>query len=213
MLTLKQRDLLHFIDDTLSTTGIAPSFDEMRDAMGLASKSGVNRLLTGLTERGFVRRIANRSRALEVVRRSFDQEPMPLPRQPVNLASTASVPLFRSGVDAVDYAAGGDIGTVDIPSALIGGGEHFVAIMPDRSMLPRGILAGDKVLFRRVGMLDEDDIGLLALRNGQLCIRSVTQEGALVRLQAADADVRTRWVEKDQVILAGVIAGIVRIYG
>jgi repressor LexA len=212
MLTLKQRDLLQFIDLTICETGIAPTFDEMRDALGLASKSGINRLLSGLTERGFVRRIANRSRALEVVRRSFDQEPQPLPKRPINLSSTACLPLLRSGLDAAQYAAGVDVGTVAIPAALIGGGEHFVAIMPDRSMAPRGIIAGDKVLFRRVERLDEDDVGLVALANGQICIRSVTQEGALLRLQAADVSLPTRWVAKEQVTLAGVIAGVVRIY-
>ncbi|OYZ89604.1 MAG: hypothetical protein B7Y00_01250 [Sphingomonadales bacterium 17-56-6] len=212
MLTLKQRDLLHYIDVTLSETGIAPSFEEMKEALGLSSKSGVQRLLTGLTERGFVRRLANRSRALEVIRHSLDQRPNPEPAQSLNLGSTISVPLLRSGADVADYCQGRDIAMAAVPAVLVGAGEHFAAIMPDRSMLPNGILAGDRVLFRKVEQVDDHAVGLLALANGQVCIRSVSKDGSNLRLDAGDASIPTRWIEHSQVVIAGAIAGVVRVY-
>src|SRR5688500_15179346 len=157
MLTAKQRELLHYIDGRLKQSGISPSFDEMREALDLKSKSGVHRLISALEERGFIRRLPNRARALEVVK--LPETSMPaMPSNVVQLRPS----LPPAANDSVDIPLHGRIAagtpiealqgteTFSVPAALLGPGEHYALEVSGDSMVEEGILDGDFALIRKV---------------------------------------------------------------
>src|SRR5262245_45939698 len=151
MLTAKQHQLLNFINDRLSKTGVSPSFDEMREALDLKSKSGVHRLISALEERQFIRRLPNRARALEVVRMPDVATPAAAPRAVVPAAAndTIEIPLHgRIAAGTPIEALQGTDGFA-VPAALLGPGEHYALEVSGDSMVEEGILDGDFALIRK----------------------------------------------------------------
>src|SRR5437868_8489173 len=174
MLTRKQHELLLYIDQRLSETGISPSFEEMKEALDLKSKSGVHRLISALVERGFIRRLPNRARALEVLK-------MPAANQPA--AKAPVMPPRAANDDVIDIPLHGRIAagtpsealqgtdTLPVPAALLGPGEHYALQLAGDSMVELGILDGDYALIRKTD----------SARDGELVVALVNEEDATLK--------------------------------
>lgn len=230
MLTRKQHELLMFIHERIKETGVSPSFDEMKEALDLASKSGIHRLITALEERGFLRRLPHRARALEVIK---------LPQQ----ATTAAPPKGRTPfkpqlVDAGDGGAGlpvandvrelpvlGKIaaGTpieaiqqerdrMPVPETMLGAGEHFVLEVQGDSMLNAGILDGDFVVIRRTDAATSGDIVVALVMGEEATLKRLRKKGASIALEAANPAYETRIFGPDQVQVQGRLVGLIRRY-
>ena len=151
MLTAKQRELLQFIHDRLKQSGVSPSFDEMREALELKSKSGVHRLISALEERQFIRRLPNRARALEVVRMpEVAPAPQPPRTMPVAANDTIDIPLHGRIAAGTPIEALQGNESFSVPAALLGPGEHYALEVSGDSMVEEGILDGDFALIRKV---------------------------------------------------------------
>jgi len=228
MLTRKQHELLMFIHERIKEQGVSPSFDEMKEALGLASKSGIHRLITALEERGFLRRLPHRARALEVTK---------LPTQ----ATTAAPPkgrapfkpqLVEAGPDAPGaandtrdlpilgrIAAGTPIEAIQqerdripVPETLLGAGEHVVLEIQGVSMINAGILDGDFVVIRRTNAANSGEI-VVALVNGEeATLKRLRKKGASIALEAANPAYETRIFGPDQVAVQGKLVGLIRRY-
>ncbi len=181
MLTRKQHELLSFIHQHLNRQGVSPSFDEMKDALGLKSKSGIHRLITGLEERGFIRRLAHRARAVEVVRLPDDMEaPAKLPANVIKgdfsgqhakahtpSANALELPFFGRIAAGTPIEALRDHSSfVEVPPSLIGGGEYYALEVEGDSMIDAGILDGDTVIIERSEHADNGVI-VVALIDGE----------------------------------------------
>ena len=217
MLTAKQRELLLFIDDRLKQGGISPSFDEMREALDLKSKSGVHRLISALEERGFIRRLPNRARALEVLK---------LPDMP----SATVVPLRTAPVvaapanDAMDIPLHGRIAagtpiealqgteTFSVPAALLGPGEHYALEVSGDSMVEEGILDGDFALIRRTETARDGEIVVALIDHEEATLKTFRREGSMIRLDPANRNYEAQRYRPDQVEIQGRLAGIIRRY-
>ncbi len=230
MLTRKQHELLMFIHERIKESGVSPSFDEMKEALDLASKSGIHRLITALEERGFLRRLPHRARALEVVK---------LPQQ-----ATAAAPpkgrapfkpqLVENGVadtlaPANDtrelpilgkIAAGTPIEAiqqerdrVSVPESILGAGEHYVLEVQGDSMINAGILDGDFVVIRRTDAAVSGDIVVaLVVQDGEATLKRLRKKGASIALEAANPAYETRIFGPDQVAVQGKLVGLIRRY-
>ncbi len=230
MLTVKQHELLMFINERLGRTGISPSFDEMREALDLKSKSGVHRLISALEERKFIRRLPNRARALEVVKVP-DAGPGVAVDAGVGAAGTgvgAVVPL-RPGVpapanDTIDIplhgriAAGTPIEALQgtesfaVPAALLGPGEHYALEVSGDSMVEEGILDGDFALIRKVDTAREGEIVVALIDEEQATLKTFRREGSLIRLDPANRSLEPQRYRPDQVQIQGRLAGLIRRY-
>ncbi|WP_304188435.1 transcriptional repressor LexA [Phenylobacterium aquaticum] len=229
MLTRKQHELLMFIHERIKETGVSPSFDEMKEALDLASKSGIHRLITALEERGFLRRLPHRARALEVVK---------LPQQ----ATTTAPPKGRSpfkpqlveagqggpGVAANDVrdlpvlgkiAAGTPIEAIQqerdrlpVPESMLGAGEHFVLEVQGDSMLNAGILDGDYVVIRRTDAATSGDIVVALVMGEEATLKRLRKKGASIALEAANPAYETRLYGSDRVKVQGKLVGLIRRY-
>jgi repressor LexA len=228
MLTKKQHELLMFIHERIKETGVSPSFDEMKEALDLASKSGIHRLITALEERGYLRRLPHRARALEVVK---------LPQQ----ATTAAPPkgrgpfkpqLVEAGVavpaaanDTRDLpvlgriAAGTPIAAIQqerdrlpVPETLLGAGEHFVLEVAGDSMINAGILDGDFVVIRRTDSANSGDIVVALVMGEEATLKRLRRKGASIALEAANPAYETRIFGPDQVAVQGKLVGLIRRY-
>jgi repressor LexA len=229
MLTRKQHELLMFIHERIKETGVSPSFDEMKEALDLASKSGIHRLITALEERGFLRRLPHRARALEVVK---------LPQQ----ATTAAPPKGRSpfkpqlveagqaapSMAANDVrelpvlgkiAAGTPIEAIQqerdrlpVPESMLGAGEHFVLEVQGDSMLNAGILDGDYVVIRRTDAATSGDIVVALVMGEEATLKRLRKKGASIALEAANPAYETRIFGPDQVQVQGRLVGLIRRY-
>ncbi len=230
MLTRKQHELLMFIHERIKETGVSPSFDEMKDALDLASKSGIHRLITALEERGFLRRLAHRARALEVVK---------LPEQ-----ATASAPpkgrgafrpqLVQPGEGAPAAFAANDVRELSIlgkiaagtpieaiqqerdrlmvPENMLGAGEHFVLEVQGDSMLNAGILDGDYVVIRKTDSATSGDIVVALVMGQEATLKRLRKKGASIALEAANPAYETRIFGPDQVQVQGRLVGLIRRY-
>lgn len=230
MLTRKQHELLMFIHERIKETGVSPSFDEMKDALDLASKSGIHRLITALEERGFLRRLAHRARALEVVR---------LPEQATAAAPpkgrTPFVPQVVEGARRVEaepaandarelpilgkIAAGTPIEAIQherdriaVPEAILGAGEHFVLEIQGDSMINAGILDGDYVVIRRTDTAQSGEIVVALVQGEEATLKRLRRKGASIALEAANPAYETRIFGPDQVSVQGKLVGLVRRY-
>jgi len=228
MLTRKQHELLMFIHERIKESGVSPSFDEMKDALDLASKSGIHRLITALEERGFLRRLPHRARALEVVK---------LPQQ----ATTAAPPKGRSpfkpqlveagqgmAAPANDtrelpvlgrIAAGTPIEAIQqerdrmpVPESMLGAGEHFVLEVQGDSMINAGILDGDFVVIRRTDAANSGDIVVALVMGEEATLKRLRRKGASIALEAANPAYETRIFGPDQVAVQGRLVGLIRRY-
>jgi repressor LexA len=220
MLTAKQRELLTYIDQRLKESGVSPSFDEMREALELKSKSGVHRLISALEERQFIRRLPNRARALEVVR-------MPDGGTAPALAATPASPVQRPVVVANDtmeiplagrIAAGTPIEALQgsdsfpVPAALLGPGEHYALEVSGDSMVEEGILDGDYVLIRKADTAREGEIVVALIDDEEATLKTFRREGSMVRLDPANRTYEPQRYEPRRVKIQGKLAGLIRRY-
>ena len=216
MLTAKQRELLIFIDNRLNESGISPSFDEMREALDLKSKSGVHRLISALEERGFIRRLPNRARALEVVKLPEMRPPATVtPIRPVATApANDTMELILAGKIAagtpIEALQGTD--TFPVPAALLGPGEHYALEVAGDSMVDEGILDGDFALIRKADTAHDGEIVVALIDNEEATLKTFRREGGMVRLDPANRNYEPRRYDPRRVQIQGRLAGLIRRY-
>jgi repressor LexA len=215
MLTAKQHELLNFINDRLSKTGVSPSFDEMREALDLKSKSGVHRLISALEERKFIRRLPNRARALEVVRMPEIAATTPAaPRQVVHAAAndTIEIPLHgRIAAGTPIEALQGTEGFA-VPAALLGPGEHFALEVSGDSMVEEGILDGDYALIRKADSARDGEIVVALIDNEEATLKTYRREGQMIRLDPANRSYEPQRYDEGRVTIQGRLSGLIRRY-
>lgn len=222
MLTRKQYELLNFINERLESTGVSPSFDEMKDALKLKSKSGIHRLITGLEERGFIRRLPHRARALEVV------------RLPENMGGASKGNVVRPDFSAPQTADVGDMmalpllgkiaagtpiealrdnsGDVEVPSAMVGGGDHYALTVEGDSMIDAGIFDGDTVLIKSCDTAENGAIVVALVDDSEVTLKRLRRKGASIALEAANPAYETRIFGPDRVKVQGRLVGLMRNY-
>ena len=216
MLTAKQRELLLFIDSRLKDEGISPSFDEMREALELKSKSGVHRLISALEERGFIRRLPNRARALEVVklpetRPSATITPL-RPAAPAAANDTLEIPLHGRIAAGTPIEALQGTECFPVPAALLGPGEHYALEVSGDSMVDEGILDGDFALIRKAETAREGEIVVALIDNEEATLKTYRREGRMIRLDPANSRYEPQRYEEDRVSIQGRLAGLIRRY-
>jgi repressor LexA len=220
MLTAKQHELLMFIDRRLKDGGISPSFDEMREALDLKSKSGVHRLISALEERGFIRRLPNRARALEVVKvpetRSASVTPIrPAATAPVAPAAandTIEIPLHGRIAAGTPIEALQGTECFPVPAALLGPGEHYALEVSGDSMVEEGILDGDFALIRKADTARDGEIVVALVDNEEATLKTFRREGRMIRLDPANSRYESQRYEEDRVKIQGRLAGLIRRY-
>jgi len=229
MLTRKQHELLMFIHERIKESGVSPSFDEMKEALDLASKSGIHRLITALEERGFLRRLPHRARALEVTK---------LPQQATTSAPSGGRQTFKPQVVTGDraappgpvandvreipllgrIAAGSPIEALQverdrmlISESMLGAGEHFVLEVQGDSMIEAGILDGDYVIIKKGDTATSGEI-VVALVGEEATLKRLRKKGGSIALEAANPKYETRIFGPDQVEVQGKLVGLIRRY-
>jgi repressor LexA len=242
MLTRKQRELLKFIQERLAETGISPSFDEMKEALGLKSKSGVHRLITGLEERGFIKRLPHRARALDVVRLPEDQTAKAAlasrpaaageeRRAALNVIRGDFTPSLPGAVVAAQassalqlplygkIAAGTPIealrdnsNAVDVPATLLGRGEHYALTVEGDSMVDAGIHEGDTVVIERCETAENGTIVVALIDNNEVTLKRLRRKGDSIALEPANPAHKTRIFGPDRVRIQGRLVGLMRRY-
>jgi repressor LexA len=218
MLTRKQHELLCFINERLGETGVSPSFEEMKEALDLKSKSGVHRLISALEERHFIRRLPNRARALEVLRmpelagtaRSVAAEP---PRiLPPAANDVLEIPLHgRIAAGAPIEALEGQ-NSLAVPAALLGPGEHYALEVSGDSMVDAGILDGDYALVRRTDVARDGEIIVALIEENEATLKYFRREGSMIRLDPANRAYDPQRYAPSQVRVQGKLAGLLRRY-
>lgn len=224
MLTAKQHELLHFIQERLDTSGISPSFEEMKEALGLKSKSGIHRLISALEERGFLRRLPNRARALEVLkvpeaakaapaRENIVPLRKPAPAmRPIAANDIVEVPLHGKIAAGVPIEAFEEHNNLAVPAALLGSGEHYALEVSGDSMVEAGIFDGDYALIQKASTAREGDI-VVALVDGQdATLKYFRREGQMIRLDPANAAYEPQRYPAERVIVQGRLSGLLRRY-
>jgi repressor LexA len=217
MLTAKQRELLTYIDQRLKASGVSPSFDEMREALDLKSKSGVHRLISALEERQFIRRLPNRARALEVVRLPDTQSAAPATSAPQPRAvvpANDTIDLMLAGRIAagtpIEALQGQD--SFPVPAALLGPGEHYALEVSGDSMVDEGILDGDYVLIRKADTAREGEIVVALIDDAEATLKTFRREGQMVRLDPANRSHEPQRYDPRRVKIQGKLAGLIRRY-
>ena len=235
MLTRKQHELICFIQSRLEETGVSPSFEEMKEALDLKSKSGVHRLISALEERGFIRRLPNRARALEVLRQPEDAT-RTSPAAPVltNAANSNTVsppvrvvapkPTSTAANDGIELPLHGRIAagvpiealegqsTLPVPAALLGAGEHYALEVSGDSMIEAGILDGDFALIRRTETARDGEIVVALVRGEEATLKYLRHEGGKIRLDPANSAYDPQFYNPTEVQVQGKLAGLLRRY-
>ena len=215
MLTAKQRELLLFIDNRLKRDGISPSFDEMREALELKSKSGVHRLISALEERGFIRRLPNRARALEVMKLPETQSAKVIPLRPAAPApanDTVDLPLHGRIAAGTPIEALQGTETFSVPAALLGPGEHYALEVSGDSMVDEGILDGDFALIRKSDSARDGEIVVALIDDEEATLKTYRREGRMIRLDPANSRYEPQRYDEDRVRIQGRLAGLIRRY-
>jgi repressor LexA len=217
MLTAKQRELLLFIQQRLGEGGISPSFDEMREALDLKSKSGVHRLISALEERGFIRRLPNRARALEIVKMPEVNAPTASvtqlqPARPAPANDTIDIPLHGRIAAGTPIEALQGTETFSVPAALLGPGEHYALEVSGDSMVEEGILDGDFALIRKADTAREGEIVVALVNHEEATLKTFRREGNMIRLDPANRHYEPQRYHPDQVQIQGRLAGLIRRY-
>ena len=229
MLTAKQHELIQFIQQRLEETGISPSFEEMKDALDLKSKSGVHRLNSALEERGFIRRLPNRARALEVIRQPEDAAPpavakpkaandligarTPAPAmrpQPAN--DVIEIPLHGRIAAGAPIEAMEDFQSLPVPAALLGPGDHYALEVSGDSMIDAGIFDGDFALIRRTSTARDGEIVVALVNNEEATLKYLHRDSGNVRLDPANTAYEAQVYAPAQVEVQGKLAGLLRRY-
>src|SRR5687767_1435755 len=216
MLTAKQHELLMFINDRLGRTGVSPSFDEMREALDLKSKSGVHRLISALEERQFIRRLPNRARALEILKMPEMSAPATAPARPSKAPSPANdtieIPMHgRIAAGTPIEALQGTEGFA-VPAALLGPGEHYALEVSGDSMVEQGILDGDYALIRKVDTARDGEIVVALIDNEEATLKTYRREGQMIRLDPANRSYEPQRYDESRVAIQGRLSGLIRRY-
>lgn len=239
MLTRKQHQLLLYVHDYLKANGVSPSFDEMKDALKLRSKSGIHRLITALEERGFIRRLAHRARALEVVKlpdsatpegrrdmaatqtgfqphvvsnRNF---PAPEPAPPAShpMGDMVTLPLYGQIAAGTPIEALRDNSNfVDVPAHVLGRGEHYALEVAGDSMMNAGILDGDTVVIERMDSAENGAIVVALVEGEEVTLKRLRRKGGSIALEAENPAYETRIYREDQVKIQGRLTALFRQY-
>ena len=236
MLTKKQSELLRFINERLKEDGVPPSFDEMKEALDLRSKSGIHRLIMALEERGFIRRLPNRARALEVLRLPESSTPAPGARggkfSPsviegdlgrIRQTSTIPIPSDDSGSVSIPVmgriAAGTPISaiqsrshTIGMPADMLGLGDHFALEVRGDSMIEAGILDQDVVIIRKQDTAETGDIVVALIDDEEATLKRLRKRGASIALEAANPAYETRIFGPDRIRIQGRLVSLIRKY-
>jgi repressor LexA len=238
MLTRKQHELLLFIHERLKESGIPPSFDEMKEALDLASKSGIHRLITALEERGFIRRLPNRARALEVLRlpdsiapglnaarkfspsiiqgghgRSHQEAPRARAASNDDASASVSIPVMgriAAGVpiDAIQHKTH----SIAVPPEMLSGGEHYALEVKGDSMIEAGIFDGDTVIIKNASTANPGEIVVALVDEEEATLKRFRRKGASIALEAANPAYETRIFGPDRVKVQGKLVGLIRRY-
>ncbi len=239
MLTKKQHELLLFINDRIMETGVSPSFDEMKDALDLRSKSGIHRLITALEERGFIRRLPNRARALEVVRLpdemaaanaaapapargfspsvvdgGFKNAARPKPTTVSPVVGMVELPVLGriaagTPIEAIQH----EVDRIPAPGVLMGSGEHFILEVQGESMINAGIHDGDLAIIKRCDDAISGDIVVALVDEEEATLKQLRKKGASIALEAANPAYETRIYGPDRVSVQGKLVALMRRYG
>jgi len=241
MLTKKQHELLSFIDRHLKATGFSPSFDEMKDALNLRSKSGIHRLVSALEERGFLQRRHHRARALEVVRlpedlmaraAAIDAAPVAQTGTPfapniirgdfsgrlagvraANDAGSVQLPLYGRIAAGMPIEALRDSGShVDVPMSMLGGGDHYALEVSGESMLDAGIWDGDTVIIRKGDVAENGQIVVALVDEAEVTLKRLRRRGQSIALEPANTAFKTQIYPADKVRVQGRLVGLLRKY-
>jgi repressor LexA len=241
MLTRKQYELLMFIHERVRESGIPPSFDEMKDALDLKSKSGIHRLITALEERGFLRRMEKRARALEIIKlpdnvaetlrpattrsqtqrmsagrhaRGVDTRGGGSPRRPMGEGEGAiNVPLVgRIAAGTPIEALQNKLSDVPVPSGMIGRGDHYALEVTGDSMINAGILDGDTVIIQEADTANTGEIVVALVDNTEATLKRLRRRGDSIALEAANPAYETRLYGADRVRVQGKLVGLIRRY-
>lgn len=229
MLTRKQHELIRFIQNRLEETGVSPSFEEMKEALDLKSKSGVHRLISALEERGFIRRLPNRARALEVLRQPEDVTRAPLtagngnaalssmrtaaPKEtPAPANDVIEIPLHGRIAAGVPIEALEGQSTLPVPAALLGSGEHYALEVSGDSMIEAGILDGDFALVRRTDTARDGEIVVALVHGEEATLKYLRRENGMIRLDPANSAYDPQFFKPAEVEVQGKLAGLLRRY-
>lgn len=225
MLTRKQQELLGFIDDRLRADGVSPSFEEMKEALNLRSKSGVHRLISALEERSFIRRLPNRARALEVLRLPDAMQGAAIAKPPLKLVAsrppaqamiaandTISVPLHGRIAAGLPVEALESDRSLSVPAALLGPGDHYALEVSGDSMIDAGIFDGDYALIKRCDDARDGDIVVALIDDAEATLKYLRREKGLVRLDPANSAYEPQRYPPSRVRVQGKLAGLLRRY-
>lgn len=235
MLTRKQHELLTFIQVRLEESGISPSFEEMKEALDLKSKSGVHRLISALEERGFIRRLPNRARALEVLRQPDSAvtkggsapahvgaaansnsalTPLRAPQKtaPAPANDVIELPLHGKIAAGMPIEAFETSATLPVPAALLGAGEHYALEVSGDSMIEAGIFDGDYALVRKTDAARDGEIVVALVRGEEATLKYLHREKGMIRLDPANAAYDPQFYRPDEVTVQGKLAGLLRRY-
>ena len=213
MLTRKQSELLTYLSDHMQQHNVPPSFDEMRDALGLASKSGVHRLVSGLEERGYIRRLANRARAIEILKPVTAAAGGVVRRAVETASNLVSLPLLgRIAAGTPIEALSDPTNHLEIPASMVGSGEHFALEIVSDSMVGAGILDGDTVVIQRAETARHGEIVVALINQQEATLKTLLKEPGRVGLEAANPRYETRYFSTGEVEVQGKLAGLIRNY-
>jgi len=222
MLTSKQRDLLLFIHQRLQENGVAPSFDEMKDALNLKSKSGIHRLIGALEERKFIRRLPNRARALEIIRlpeneptannvftADFVNKPA---TETISDPGTMDIPLHGRIAAGTPIEALEQYENIPVPAAMLGGGSHYALEIDGDSMMEAGILDGDTIVVQRCEQAENGAIVVALIDEQEATLKTLYKKGPDIALEPANRDYKTQIYPANRVRVQGRLVGLLRQY-
>ena len=224
MLTKKQLNLLEFIENKTSSNGISPSFDEMKEALNLKSKSGIHRLIIALEERGFIRRLPHRARALEVIRKveksslisNLHKEKFAeiVPQAKLNQnESVQNIPLLGTIAAGAPIEAISDMSDqINVPPSMMSNGQHFALQVKGESMIEAGINHGDIVVIREQKQANNGDIVVALIDNQEATLKRLYKKGEFVELEAANRNYETQVYNSTKVTIQGRLVGLLRTY-
>jgi repressor LexA len=220
MLTKKQFELLLFINERLKETGVAPSFDEMKEALNLKSKSGIHRLITALEERGFIKRLAHRARALDVIKlpdsmsTSFAAPSRATTPPPaVNDDRSVCVPVMgRIAAGTPIEALQEEVNQIRVPMEMMRSGDHYALEVHGDSMIDAGIFDGDTAIIQSGNTAENGEIIVALVEGHEATLKRLRRKGEMIALEAANASYETRIFRSDQIRVQGRLVGLIRKY-